>query len=119
MTASPLEEHRKKIDALDKALINLLKQRFDVAYQVAHIKQGQGIPVRIPHRIEAVLNHVREEAVAQGLNPVFIQEVWSLIIEETCLFEENFLAQNASHNQNALHNQNPPQNDSQILCEDV
>ena len=50
---------RKKIDALDRRLVNLLNARARVAVQIGQLKQVREIDVYVPAREKAVLAHVR------------------------------------------------------------
>lgn len=52
----PLDEVRKKIDALDNELIRLFSERALVAKEVGEIKKREGLAIFVPDREEALLN---------------------------------------------------------------
>jgi chorismate mutase/isochorismate pyruvate lyase len=47
--------------------------------------------VRLPDRIEAVLERCAAAGAARGLDPRYAREIWTAIIEETCRLEERLL----------------------------
>lgn len=83
-----LEPFRKKIDALDIQIIELLGKRFDICRQVAHLKKAENIPMMQSGRVEEVKKNCQELAVKNSMNPDFMREVYSLIIEESCRTED-------------------------------
>jgi chorismate mutase len=60
---NPLEELRKKIDALDEALVRLLNARAACALEIGRYKKEIGLAIYQPSREAEVLGHV------QDLNP--------------------------------------------------
>ena len=87
MTKS-LPQLRAEIDALDAEIVMLLAKRFAVASQVAELKNRERIAVRLPDRIERVLDQVGELAKKNGAEPEAIRAIYRAVIETTCLFEE-------------------------------
>jgi len=83
--------YRKQIDDIDRELLELLKQRFDVIDLVKVIKHQEGIPAVIPERVD----EVRENAIARaeeiGLDADYVRETWSRLIEVSCEREEIYL----------------------------
>jgi chorismate mutase-like protein len=79
---------RDRIDAVDDRLLDLLAERLRIAHEVAACKRRHGIPVRLPDRIEAVLERCAAAGAARGLDPRYAREIWTAIIEETCRLEE-------------------------------
>ena len=59
-----LEEMRKKIDAIDEKLVELLNERCNVAIEIGKWKKNLSVPVYAPGREKEVLEHVY--AVNQG-----------------------------------------------------
>jgi chorismate mutase len=86
--SNELREFRHQIDALDQEIIALLARRFHIAQKVAHIKQQQGIKVRLQDRISAVLENSKLLAVQNNADPEAIYSIYQAIIEATCAFEE-------------------------------
>ena len=87
-----LDELRARIDAIDDGLVALLAERQALARQVAECKRRHGLPARIPERIAAVIDRCAGEGAAQGLDPRYMQALWTQIVEETCRLEERLLA---------------------------
>ena len=83
-----LPQLRTEIDALDTQIVALLARRFGVASQVAELKRREGIAVRLPDRIEIVLDGVAELAKKNGAEPEAIRAIYRTVIETTCLHEE-------------------------------
>lgn len=83
-----LPQLRTEIDALDERIVALLAERFAVASKVAEIKSREGIAVRLPDRIETVLDGVAELAKKNGAEPEAIRAIYRTVIETTCLHEE-------------------------------
>ena len=90
-----LPQLRTEIDALDAQIVALLANRFGVASQVAEVKQREGIAVRLPDRIETVLDRVAELAKKNGTEPEAIRAIYRTVIETTCLFEEARIGKSA------------------------
>ena len=57
---SALEDLRKKIDDVDRKLINLVNDRAQLVVEVGEIKRKSGSPIYAPHREQAVLKKVLE-----------------------------------------------------------
>jgi chorismate mutase/prephenate dehydratase len=54
-----LKKKRKKIDLIDRKLLNLLNQRLRIALEVGNIKKKMGEKIRNPRREQKVLEGVR------------------------------------------------------------
>jgi chorismate mutase len=82
---------REQIDLLDKRILELLAARFKVANDVAAYKSKHDVPARIPSRIRAVIE--RREAAGRGLGlpRKAAANIWKVIVEETCRFEEGLI----------------------------
>ncbi len=52
----PLNDIRKKIDALDTELLDLLSQRADLVHEVGEIKKKEGLQIYAPEREHALLD---------------------------------------------------------------
>ncbi len=62
----PLTEVRKKIDAVDAQLLDLLNRRADLVHEVGEIKRSSGAPIFAPDREEALLRSLAERNAALG-----------------------------------------------------
>ncbi|MBN1982463.1 MAG: chorismate mutase, partial [Chitinivibrionales bacterium] len=56
----PLEELRKKIDAIDEKLVELINERAQVVVEIGKLKQANAGPIYVPHREKAVLDKIVE-----------------------------------------------------------
>jgi chorismate mutase len=55
-----LKRKRKKIDLIDRKLLNLLNQRLRLAIEVGNIKKKMGEKIRDPRREEEVLERLKK-----------------------------------------------------------
>ena len=58
-----ISDWRKKIDELDRKLVELLSQRARAAHEIGKLKRDIGMPIYEPDRERAVFDNV------QGINP--------------------------------------------------
>jgi len=54
-----ISDWRKKIDELDRKLVDLLSQRAHAAHEIGKLKLGAGMPIYEPDRERNVFNNVR------------------------------------------------------------
>ncbi len=54
-----IADWRKKIDELDRQLVDLLSQRAQVAHEIGRVKRAQSLPIYEPDREQAVFQNVR------------------------------------------------------------
>jgi chorismate mutase len=54
-----ISDWRKKIDELDRKLVELLSQRADAAHAIGKLKQVAGMPIYEPDREQQVFDNVR------------------------------------------------------------
>ncbi|WP_372839831.1 chorismate mutase [Phaeovulum sp.] len=83
-----MAELRAVIDALDAELVAGLALRSRLIDRAAELKPAEGMPARIPERVDAVLANVRTEAIARGLDPALIEALWRLIVDWSIAREE-------------------------------
>ena len=62
-TSMDISDWRKKIDELDRKLVELLSQRAQAAHEIGKLKRDAGMPIYEPDRERAVFDNVR------GINP--------------------------------------------------
>jgi chorismate mutase len=58
-----ISDWRKKIDELDRELVELLSQRAHAAHEIGKLKRSAGMPIYEPDRERSVFSNVR------GVNP--------------------------------------------------
>jgi len=54
-----ISDWRKKIDDLDRKLVELLSQRAQAAHEIGRLKRDAGMPIYEPDREQAVFDNVR------------------------------------------------------------
>ena len=94
--AALLKPHRTAIDALDKKIIDLLRQRYDIIDQVSTIKQQYNIPAILPDRVTEVRENAAHYAATKNLDEAFIRSLWQNLIDHACETEQHFLDANKS-----------------------
>lgn len=80
-------ELRKKIDALDQRLVELLNARARVAMQIGRIKQISASEVYVPAREKAVLAHVRKAASCGPLSKDAVAAIYREIMSASLALE--------------------------------
>lgn len=83
-----MEEVRAGVDALDRTLVALLAQRQGYMEAAARIKPTAN-DVRVPWRIEDVVEKVLKTAAEQGLSALIAEPVWRVLIEQCIEHELN------------------------------
>ncbi len=86
-----LKPHRQKIDQLDRQIIGLLKQRYDVIRDVGHLKARENIPSVLPDRVDEVRENAAKLAAEHGLDEAFIRHLYAQLIEHSCSMEEEII----------------------------
>ena len=86
-----LSELRSEIDALDAQIIETLGRRFEICRKVALLKKDQSIPMMQPGRVDAVKNRCMELGLENGLDPSFVNDIYSLIIGQSCVVETGII----------------------------
>jgi chorismate mutase-like protein len=75
-----IREWRKKIDEIDRKLVELLNERAKAARAIGVLKQNTKLPIYEPEREKAILNHIRE--ISQGpISNADLVSVFEKIIE--------------------------------------
>lgn len=57
--SDPMEDLRRRIDALDRKMVALLNERAECAIALGHLKKARGLPIYQPAREEEVLGNVQ------------------------------------------------------------
>jgi isochorismate pyruvate lyase len=82
---------RKEIDRIDEQLIKLLAERQRFVEKAIAIKKRDGIPARIPGRIDQVIDNVRILARAHHVDPAMVEAMWTEMVEWFVAHEERTL----------------------------
>jgi len=82
---------RGSIDNLDAALVHLLAERFKCTEQVGRLKAHAGLPPADPQREAVQIERLRRLSAESGLDPVFAEQILSVIIAEVIRNHRQFL----------------------------
>ncbi len=82
MTDETLRRFRERIDELDDQLIRLLAERFEITKAVGAHKAAVGLPAADPDREREQVARLRAIAEEVGMDPVFSEKVFRLIVDE-------------------------------------
>ena len=79
-----LDDLRRRIDALDERIVELLNERASCALRIGEIKQHLGLEIYQPDREAQVLSHVRDHGTAMGgpLGNEALTRLFERIIDE-------------------------------------
>ncbi|EEX08187.1 chorismate mutase family protein [Ruegeria lacuscaerulensis ITI-1157] len=86
-----MQELRVQIDTLDRQLIELLVTRATYIDRASELKPGEGLPARIPERVEDVVQKVRANSADLGLDPDLAERLWRILIDWSIAREERVL----------------------------
>jgi chorismate mutase/prephenate dehydrogenase len=78
-----LERLRRRIDDIDEKLVDLLARRRRVVDEVVACKRARRLPVYHPAREEDLLSRRRRQAVEQGIDPDFLEELFRFILRQS------------------------------------
>lgn len=82
---------RQEIDGVDEKLIKLLAERQRLVEAIIAVKQAEGIPARVPARVDYVIDRARVLARAHHLDPALAESIWSEMVEWFVAHEERTL----------------------------
>lgn len=86
-----LSAYRETIDSIDEKLIELLGRRYAVCREVARLKKQRNIPMMQTGRVEQVKERCVALAERHGVDPRFVRELYTLIINEACRIEDHII----------------------------
>jgi chorismate mutase len=91
MADSKLEDWRKRIDELDRKLVELLNERSKCAMEIGHLKQQSGLALYQPDREQQVLANA--ERYNKGPLPdTAIRRLFERILDEARSVERHVMA---------------------------
>jgi chorismate mutase len=88
-TDNVMQIQRKKIDSLDKELIEILGARERAVKEIGIYKAKNNIPPLQAARFQEVMRKSIETGQKEGLSPEFITKLLNAIHEESLRIEEN------------------------------
>ena len=77
---NPLAELRRRIDAIDAGLLDLLAERGQLAGQVLQTKEREGLPIFVPAREQEKVEAFRAAATGRGLDPDWAEDFLRMIM---------------------------------------
>jgi chorismate mutase len=83
--------YRARIDALDRQIIALLRQRYDVINEVGHVKSREGLAPVLQDRVDEVRENAARLAGECGLDVDFIRHLYAQLIAHSCATEEDIM----------------------------
>ncbi|WP_170790387.1 chorismate mutase [Ruegeria lacuscaerulensis] len=86
-----MQELRVQIDKLDRQLIEMLVTRAGYIDRATQLKPAEGLPARIPDRVEEVVQRVRDSSDALGMDPDLAEQLWRILIDWSIAREERVL----------------------------
>ncbi len=89
---SNMEGVRAEIDRIDRALVDLIGERFSFVDRAWQLKRSPA-EARVPWRIQQVIDRVRTRAAEQGLPPELAEALWRQMIGWFIQYEEEKLRQ--------------------------
>lgn len=91
MKKTGITELRHEIDVVDEKLIKLLAERQRLVEAVIAVKHRDGMPARIPARVDYVIDRARVLARAHHLDPALAESIWTEMVEWFVAHEERTL----------------------------
>jgi len=82
---------RQEIDVVDERLIKLLAERQRLVEAIVTVKHAEGIPARVPARVDYVIDRARVLARAHHLDPALAEAIWTEMVEWFVAHEERTL----------------------------
>lgn len=76
-----LKPFRIEIDRLDKQIVKLIGERFEVVKQVGETKAQYNLSPVQPKRMDEVLNRVSKLAEEHNLDPAFVRGLYEAMID--------------------------------------
>ena len=76
-----MDELRHQIDKLDVKIVELLANRSEFIDRATELKKSNGMPARIPERIESVVSNARNAAEELDLDADLVEKIWRILID--------------------------------------
>jgi len=77
----PIDMLRDEITQIDHKIVKLIAQRQKLAGRIAQAKHVAGVPIHDETRRKAVLEDAFNTAVEEKINPVFVQQIFAILVE--------------------------------------
>jgi len=84
-----IDDWRRKIDAIDTAMLHLLNLRAELSLEVGRMKCEAGVPLRAPEREQEILTRMKQ--VNPGpLDGETVGKIYQLILDESIRTQTRF-----------------------------
>ena len=94
--AAELQPYREQLDQINELLVDLLAERMAICRVIARVKSARGIPMMQPARVSSALDQVRGLSASRQLRGEYLDDLFQLIIAETCAEELRLMARLAA-----------------------
>jgi chorismate mutase / prephenate dehydratase len=84
-----IDDWRRKIDAIDTAMLHLLNLRAELSLEVGRVKSEAGVPLRAPEREQEILTRMKQSNPGP-LDAETIGKVYQLILDESIRTQTRF-----------------------------
>ena len=84
-----IDDWRRKIDAIDTAMLHLLNLRAELSIEVGRMKCEAGVPLRSKEREQEILTRMKQLNPGP-LDPETIGKVYQLILDESIRTQTRF-----------------------------
>ena len=84
-----IDDWRRKIDAIDTAMLHLLNLRAELSLEVGRMKCEAGVPLRAPEREEEILTRMKQ-ANPGPLDGETVGKLYQLILDESIRTQTRF-----------------------------
>lgn len=82
---------RARLDEIDLALLDVLRDRLQCCLDIAEYKRVHGVSMMQPHRIGVVHERAAAYAATHDMNPEFLRSLYDLVIDEMCRAENEVI----------------------------
>jgi 4-amino-4-deoxychorismate mutase len=96
--AEGLEPFRRRLDAIDDQIAELLGERLQICREVAVYKSEHEIPMMQPERVKIVRDRYLARGAEHDLPPEFTADLFDLLIATTCRLEDELMDRLAAEN---------------------
>ncbi len=86
---------RDEIDRIDRELVRLVGLRLKSSLDIARIKATRGLAIRSPDREAELIAEARDDAVVEGVDPDYVEELMTLVLKHSRLAQAAALADEA------------------------
>jgi 3-deoxy-7-phosphoheptulonate synthase len=83
MEALGIPSMRDEIDRVDRELVKLVARRLRASVEIGRVKARRDLPMRSPDREAELIAEARDDAVAAGIDPDYIESLFTIILEHS------------------------------------